>query len=483
MTRKLALILAGVIILSFSACSKKQDIPIDEPVTIVWYVPGDKMPDNDMVMEAASKITMEKIGVKLDVKYIDNAAYTQRMNMNFASKNDDFDLCFTGYNNPYREAAARGAYLALDKYIEKSKLIKQAIPDYAFKTSIHNGKIFALPNMQIMATSCTGLFIQENLAQEYGLNPDDIRCLEDIEPFLEWVKNNHPEVYPFRTGAMGGGLRNSMPNSDSPASHVIVRRNADGSYKVYTQLDPEYSWEEAKLMRKWYKKGYIRSDNASVIDQTSEQAAGKFATWRGVYKPGADAEHNSYHPNNRCIAKQISEPYMTYDAGSTAMTAINAKSTHPDEAFKVMELVNTEPELINLLTYGIEGVHYNLNKDNRVVFVDKPGYKSNGGWKFGSVFNTYLVPGQSDTLWEDTIAFNDSANKSTIMGFTFNAINVRAEIGQVATVTNKYRQGQKGTADLDDWLPLYLSELKEAGIEKVAEEVEKQLNEWVLNKN
>ncbi len=477
MKKVVALVMAAMLALSFTACGEKEAAQTGD-ITINWIVPAEKQTDLQSVLDAANKITMEKVGVKLNLTFIDEAAYTQRMNMYFASGNDEFDICFTGYINPYKDTVNKGAYLELDEYIEDSEIIKEAIPEYARKTSTYKGKIYALPNMQIMATSCAGLFVQEDLAEEYGLNCEDIKHLEDIEPFLAWVKEKHPELYGFRTGGVNGGSKDANPATDGFSGNTRVYKNEDGSFRVTSPLTAEENLSEAKLIRSWFEKGYIRQDVASVMDDSAERAAGKYAAWRGVYKPGADAEHNSNNPNKRCVVMQISDAYMPFDAGSTAMTAINAASKHPDEAFKIIELANSDKEFYNLLAFGIEGKHYKLDSDSKVVKIKDSGYNSGGAWKFGSVFNSLLVSGQVDTLWEDTIAFNDAARKSDIMGFSFDTTPVKNEIAQISTVTGKYKQAVTGAEPLEAWRSNYLAELEEAGVEKVRAELEKQVNEW-----
>ena len=260
MKKLLAVLLAVLMIMSLVACGGEETVTnTDEDITIVWYVPGDKQADVDLVNEAASEISMKEIGVKVKLQFIDTAAFTQRMNMNFASGNSDFDICFTGYINPYKDTVAKGAYVKLDDYIAKSDKIKEAVPDYALKCSTAEGGIYAIPNMQIMATGATGLFVLEDLAKEYGLNTDEIKSLNDIEPFLAWVKEKHPELYPFKTGGTGGGVEGTENfRGDSPTGGATIRQKADGSLYVTTPLDEiEKQLTEAKLIRDWYEKGYI----------------------------------------------------------------------------------------------------------------------------------------------------------------------------------------------------------------------------------
>ena len=481
MKKVLALVLAVMLALSFAACGGEKK-GADGDVTITWYVPGDKQADIASVLEEANKITMEKLGVKLDIQFMDLASFTQRMTMNFASGSDEFDLTFTGYINPYRDAVIKGAYLEISDFVKKSKVIQEQIPEYARECSMVNGELYGLPNMQIMTSGC-GLFIQKDLAEEYGLKVEDIKHLEDIEPFLEWVKNTHPEIYPFRTGRYAGGLEAQKGrNGDVVTKGVTVRAKANGGVEVLSDLDLKDETEEALLMRKWFEKGYIRADVASAGDDTQEHAAGKFAVWRSTYKPGGDIEFNNNNPDNPCVMALISDACLPYNSGYTAMTAINANSKHPEEAFKVFELMHSDKEFYNLICYGIEGKHYNFDEEGRVVYIENSGYKPAACWKFGSVFNSYLLPGQPENIWEETVAFNDSAIKSAVMGFSFDQSKVKTEVAQIATVKSKYKQSETGAEALDAWYPAYLSELEAAGVETVKAEVEKQLNEWMKAK-
>ncbi len=473
MKKLLAGILAVMMLLSITACSKKEVTQTGDTPTITWLIMGEKQDDVASVVEAASKISMEKIGAKLDIQFIDDAAYTQRMNMNFASGSDEFDLCFTGYVNPYKEAALRGAYLELDEYIANSN-ITESVPQYALENARINGKIYGVPNIQILP-NCTGLFINKALADEAKLDVNSIKCLEDIEPFLAWVKENHPEKYPFRTGRYAGGSKNSDTLIGEEVTGCVgVYLDDDGSLVVLTK-EERANHAEDDLMHDWFNKGYIRADVASAGDDTSEFNAGKFAVWRGWYKPGTDAEVAKNTPVNKCYVAKISDAYMTSTAGTGCMTAINANTKNPELAFKMLELMNTDKEFYNTVCYGIEGKHYNLTEDGLVEYIADSGY-SVASWKFGNVFNSIPQVGQSADVWEQTEIMNDTAIKSPIAGFVFDPTPVRTEIAQMATVQGKYTNNFVKPAS--EWRDNYYGDMRKAGIEAVKAEVEKQLREW-----
>ena len=379
-------------------------------------------------------------------------------------------MCFVGYNNPYQSAVKKGGLLELDKYLESSPLKEDPDLKLVLDNAKYDGHIYGIPNVQIM-TGCTGLVFNKKLADEYGLDYDSITCLEDCEPYLEWVKNTHPEIYPFRTGQYGGGW------SFSEFSDSIQGMKIDNdTSKVILEKDNEIKRKEAEKLHEWYEKGYIRKDVASVTDDSSEYNAGKYALSRAAYKPGGETESNLLNPDNQIVLKKVGKAYLSYDAGLGCMTAINKRSTHPDESFKVLELANTDPVLMNMLSYGIEGKHYTL-EDGKVRKISGSGYNM-ASWKFGNVFNAYLLEGQEDDVVEQTRELHNSADQSNIKGFSFITDEVRTEIAQLETVRKKYKNIDNGAEDTAAYYDAYLSEIKQAGEEKLKDEIDKQLAEF-----
>lgn len=451
--------------------SKSTDDEQNLPV-VKWLVAGDSQSDLDTVVAKINEYIEPKIGASLDLQIIDGGSYQEKLQM-LMSSGGDFDLCFIGYNNPYQSGVRKGGFLELDQYLENSPLKNDEDLKDVLDNAKYNGKIYGIPNVQIM-TGCTGLIFNKKLADEYGLDYDSITCLEDCEPYLEWVKTTHPEIYPFRTGLYGGGWSFSKP-ADA-IQGVRVESDSGENVNVVLQKDYEAGRLEAEKLHEWYEKGYIRKDVASVTDDINEYNAGKYALSRGAYKPGGAIENNMINPDNQIVLKRVGDAWMSYDAGLGCMTGISKRSKHPDEAFKLLELVNTDPTLMNLISYGVEGIHYTL-VDGKVRKTENSGYNM-AAWQFGNVFNAYLIEGQEDDNVQQTRELHKSAKQSAIKGFSFDADNVRTEIAQLETVRKKYKNIENGAENPADYYDTYLQELERAGEGTVKAEIEKQLKEW-----
>ena len=93
---------------------------------------------------------------------------------------------------------------------------------------------------------------------------------------------------------------------------------------------------------------------------------------------------------------------------------------------KFLEKMYIDPEVANLLAWGIEGKHYQIiDEENGII--DYPegvdasniGYNLNLGWVFGNQFLDYIWNGDSPTLWEETDEFNKNAQASDAFGFSY----------------------------------------------------------------
>ncbi len=479
MKKIIACVLAAVMLFGMVSCTKGGDdgkIP-----TLVWYVTGPKQADIASVMDAANKILVDKIGAKLDLQFIDDGAYSEKMRM-LMSAGDDFDLCFVGYNNDYHQAAEKGGLYKLDDLLKKNPGMYNALPEYAWDAARKDGSIYAVPNVQIFAMA-TCLAFQKDLVEKYNFDVSKVRKTEDIEPFLAAVKAGEKDIFPFRTN---WGL-NSFSSLDDPNAYedyagLNVVIDEKGNVKAVSDHKDSSLKKNAQILRDWYEKGYIRADVVSVGDNDiTEHKSGKFAVWAESYKPGVEAEQKSMVGEDVVVA-MVSEPYFTTDSALATMIGINKRSKNPEKALKLIELLNTDKEFYNLICYGIEGKHYEKIGDNYVRIIENAGYAPNACWKFGCTFNAYLQEGQAENTWEETQRLNDESRKSELLGFVFDNTNVRTEMAQCTTVRKEYSVMHKGAMPLEEYYDEFCKKLEEAGVEKIRKELQKQIDAFLKSK-
>lgn len=474
MKKLLALITAASLCLTMAGCGgEKNSSKENETTTLTWYVPLSPQEDLPLVMEAAAKITEPLIGAKIDLQCIEASSFTERMNMNMAS-GSNFDITFSGWVNPYLTAVKRGGLMDITELIdEHTTELKGSIPDYAWEAAKVDGKIYAVPNLQIFAPPTSMLMIKE-ITEKYGLDVENLNHVSELEGFLQKVKENEPLLYPYRPHY---GVR---PWTDGIyeliQSDVAIRTDGSSPEVFFLYDTPEYQ-EGLKTLHEWYKKGYIRSDILSMGSDAADLKLGKYVVNQSGWAPGAEVSAKINNGGKDMVLKPIMKPYLTKDKALATMNAIGKSSKNAEKAIKMIELINTNKELYNLISYGIEGTHYKKDAEGKVEVDTQSGYVTNSAWMFGNQFNAYLQVGQDDDVWEQTSKLNDEAIKSPLLGFVLDTDPIKNEISQISAINSEYALNTFIVNGLDNW-DEYMKKLETAGSKKVLAEIQKQVNEY-----
>ena len=475
----LAVVMIGMMLSSLTACSSdgQKNGNSDGP-TLTWYVPKENPTDKQLVMDAVNKITEEKIGARLDIQFVDAGAYDDRMTMLYAS-GQEMDLCFvSNWTNNVLTAVQKGALAEMDELIDQNApQLREVIPQYLFDATKINGKIYGIPNQQVLfRQQCLVIF--NDLAEKYHFDASSVKTLDDLEPYLQTIKENEPSLYPFARTTSSVFINENFESIPPECGARIRVDTPKGEYVKVELIEdtPEYK-EAVKKMNDWYAKGYIRQDINSVLNVDSEVLAGKYAVTDTVYKPGIEAEWKAKTGRESTFIP-IGEAFLPANAGMATMTAISRTSKNKEKAIQMLELVQTDKELFNLIAFGIEGKHYNRIDEQYIEPIAESGYNLNAAWMFGNQFNAYLTVGQEPDVWEKTKQMNDTAIPSPISGFILDTEPIKTELSQISTVRNEYASVDNGTEN-DAMYNEMVSKLEEAGQRKVIEEIQRQLDAYL----
>ncbi|MDY3929855.1 MAG: extracellular solute-binding protein [Clostridia bacterium] len=458
----------------FAACKSEKDGDNGE-LSLIWYNLGTKQSDTELVVDEFNKRVKEKLGFTVDFQLIDLGTYADKMNM-IISSNEEYDLCFTSsWSNDFWKNAKNGAYYPLDELLKETPALYEFIPDFAWEDARVNGEIMAVPNYQAY-TYYEAVAVPKRLAEKYNLDVNSVKTLTDLEPYLQQIKENEPELYPLKPNNFNTFTLKYFQTGAPGVS--IINEDADG--KVYSFYEtPEYK-QRLTLMRDYYKKGYIRPD---VVSADEEESTGvvKYGAWRIQAGPGSAAQLLQQYGEEIIEIPLVDEVFFSGGARAT-MTAIGANSKHPKEALKLIELMNTDKDLYNLIYFGIEGKHYNKITDKTVRIVDDGGYVNGNGFAFGSQFNSYYIEGQPENLWEEADALNRSTKPAFLLGFTLDTDNIKNEISNISATEKEYEYIELGAEDYEKIYEEFISKLYSAGLEKVMDEVQRQINEFIAEK-
>ncbi len=467
--RLLALSLAVLMVLSFVGCGENKTTDNGEIVTLRLLMGFSKQPDTEMVLAEANKIAEKEIGARLQIEWIDGAAYSQQMKMNMAS-GDDYDICFTGYSNKYLDAVSNGGLYDITDLLDETPDLKKAVPQYVWDMATVNGRIYGVPNVQGFAPK-RSITVRQKYIDKYGFDMDKINHAEDLEPYFEVIKQNEPNMYAWTNGSTFW----MYDKYDDITSGIYISADADKeNHKVMHKLDVP-GWVRAQeVQHEWYKKGYIRQDLLSYEYGSTELAKVVFKD--EGWLPGSEIT-TSQKAGEPVYVKPIINTMLTKSLGLSTLLSVGANSKHPEKALKMIELLNTNKEFYNLIINGLEGVHYETLEDGKIRPVENSGYAPNVDWAFGNQFNALIKEGQDDDVWEQTEKMNEEAVKSPLLAFTLDTEPIKTEISQISAINQEYEAELFIVEGLDSpSVAEYKKKLEAAGLQKVMDEVQRQVD-------
>lgn len=460
-----------------------------KPVKLVFVTMGETPKNLQAVNEEASKYLTEKINATLEYRPITWGEYTNKTNLMFAS-GEKFDYMFTASWMHESEQAAKGQILPVDD------LIAQYAPDYLAtvpqdvrEAGFINGKAYGLTGNKEWAAD-KGLVFSKKIADKYGITPDAVKKLSDLTPFLEKIKQGEPGMVPIQARSqdspMVGQISNNMYDILGDGPGGISR--AAGDTKVVNYFEQPDFMEQAKLARDWFLKGYFNKDAASATEITYLAVkAGKAAGYNQSGKPGI-AFQESRQAGMEMVYIPLCKPYMTTGDAASCVLAVPFTATDPARSIMFGNLLHKDKYLVNLLNWGIEGKDYVKVSENVIKYPDgmdssNSTYNLNMNWLMGNQLLDYTWDTDDPNLYTYYKPFNDSAERSKALGFTFDPSNVKNEVAAYNNVVNQYTGAiYTGSVDPEVTIPKFVQALKAAGCDKVIAEKQKQLDAFVASK-
>ena len=527
MKKFLALLLTAMLILSLAACgggnndpapsqpspapsTGSPDAPADvpaaselEPVTLkMWFHGSTVTPEaSAKVLETLNPVLQEKLNVTLEPIWgtwgdFDDSVVTA------LAGGDDVDIYFTCNWSPneYNRYARDGYWVKLDDLLPTCGAeLMSAIPDEIWECAQTNGYdgmgTYAVPGLKDTATQyCWD--VNGTLLAELGYNVDEVCAAgldyysDDFEALLKAAKDAKGDsFYPLlieavvleRMGTTTAIVTGDLGNSNILSYYYDAEHPSKdlGSTVVNKYATPEFQ----KFVERTYylaQKGYIApsSQNEATANdyRTATSLSGDYHINTQSYAFGCELDYSSARKIDvRMVPADA--PYMDATSGQGAMMAISATSKNPERALMFLNLLNTDPEIMTLLNYGVEGYTYNKNSDGSITFIDE-NRANYTPWTNG-MGNVRILPptdAQGLDFWDRFTAYYNSAEKLPMGGFVFDASAYEQEAAAIANVYAEYGFNlMSGAVDPAKALPDFLSKLESAGIDRIISGAQEQL--------
>lgn len=243
---------------------------------------------------------------------------------------------------------------------EYGTLLKKYVASYDLSALFHlgrAGRTYAIPN-NYFYDSYRYIVLNKALFDKYQYDPTTVTGLGDVAEFVRDVVAN---------GDTGTPLYNYAGYSwisyyNFPSMLSLRRANSytyDVVLKVVNNLSVNDYCRTLDLLNELREAGYTWSDSEAVSPESLKNEDFAVALMDG----------------DPMTAKEMGDDYYTVvvnrptlnDDMYAGMYGISDGCEDPRRAMEILTLLSTDKNIVNLLAYGIEGTHYDLNADGMVV--------------------------------------------------------------------------------------------------------------------
>lgn len=498
-----ALVLCGLMVLSlFAGCgtsnqsaassgqaqsagSADQAQPAEvEEVTMAYFSFG-VTDDTPMIEEKVNEITESKIGVHVNLNPIEAGQFMTQQNM-LVSGSSDIDLMVTAYS---AENIESGAFADLtDLLDEYGSGIKEVLGENLAPATYTDGRIYGLPNMHEYAKT-TQIIYNADMAEAAGVDMSQVKTLADMDEVLAKVVEKYPDMStPFLAGQQNTAASSNYQLWDNIGLSRLGVVFYDDPTQVVNLFETDEYRDFVTTLHDFSKKGYLNPD--SIVSANS---------WTGLLESGMTFAVLTY--NHELMAEEytgltglnlgyvpLGESVRTTDCLLTFVWTILATSEKQEAAMKLLNLLYTDAEVENLLCNGIEGVHYVLDDQGLCTYpegVDESNrtYAPQLSWVMPNGWLIHDWEGSIVDYGEKMAAYNESAKTSPLYGFVFDASSVINEVTACNNVLSQYAPSteEDGTLDVDEALAEMNQALKDAGLDAIIAEKQRQVDEFYAN--
>lgn len=459
-----------------------EELPTVKLVSICAVDPTDTV----MVQEAISEITREKIGCNVEIIPVQIGNINTQMSLLLAGGDNMVDVYMAGGWTSLSEVAGNGQAIAIDEYIAPYEdKIKEVIGEEIYNCGKVNGKMYGVPKY-LNFVGKTVYNLRKDIADQYGIENGSSMSFDELTDLFREIKQNYPDValvgscstgfssIPFATPHDGMGDMNNLG--------VVLEKDDD---KVVNYYETEEYAQLIEYFKQWKEIGITMADPLNVVEQPGDYlASGKcLGTFGGHYDAELNAQWASENYGIEMIAVSLGEIGLMESPSMWA--CISASCPNPKEAAGLIALMATDADVENLLCNGIENVHYQILEDGSAAYLEGKDM-TNAGWAMGMSWaqlnSTLAIPFEYPADMNERMrAANDAGVATKAFGIQIDNSNIANEISACSNVVAQYRAAlEVGVPeDMDATYEAFKQALKDAGIDAIVEEKQRQLDEYI----
>jgi putative aldouronate transport system substrate-binding protein len=458
-----------------------------EDCTLKFVFPGDEPSAQQEVTKAVEeKLAKDGLNIKLDFTYIPLSQYWNKVAL-IASSGEDYDIIWTHISNISNLVSKKALAPVNEALYNYGKDILENTPDYVFKQITINGKIYGIPRVMPMAENQSFVQIRGDLRKKYNIQ--EIKNVEDIDKYFQVISRNEPDMKPYFYDPGRFLLREygdvALLGGEFLEAPVYIDPE-DEELKVKNTYQSDFFKNIIIKLREWQAKGYYTYSNYSEIPNPEKAfCEGKIAaTWSVILKqteridlfkastPEGELENVYLHPE---------KPKYMFSAADNILSVLS-NSSHVNESIAFINWVRSNQENYDLFSYGKKDINYKL-EGNAISYdgiAPEHNYMSIN-WAWNDIkyyrFSRYISEDYANTLKN----WDKSSKYSPTLGFVPDLTPIKTEMAQLKAVNQQYLlELYDPKVDWDTTMIKFNKKLKDAGIDNVIKEIQRQFDEFRL---
>jgi putative aldouronate transport system substrate-binding protein len=441
--------------------------------TLIWWFYGSTPSNLQAGLKAISDYTQSKIGVRLDIKVASWADSGQRMRT-IVNSGEYYDIMFidlTDYNN----FVNLGAYTDLTDMLKTdAPALNSYIPPLLWDGVKINGKIYAVPTYK--DSSKTRFYVWDDVyVKKYNIDITKVHSYAELDAVLRKIKDGEgARFYPLllSQGDLWDVLYADDYDSLTAGLPPIGVGVSDKNRKVVSVFEQPEIMDRLGYLHRWYIDGIINPD-APVLKEPPKQRP----LFHAIGWPAAVSVWQVTEGIQKYNVEKVFGPSYSTDSIQGSMNAISANSRYKKEALKLLELVNTDHKLRDMLAFGIEGTNFSYSKPNVIRQLPPVDQWNLARYQQGTFFQMSTIEGEPEDAWNQVRQQNEQASASELLGFVFDNKNVINETANCKSVYENYKNELlTGASDPAVAVPKMMQDLYAAGLQKIIDETQKQVN-------
>lgn len=452
--------------------------------------------DLQTVEDAINEITEAKINTTVHLNIIEMGNYIQQVNL-MMSSNEKLDLMVTLPGGPahFNSMSSQKQLMDItDLLNEYGQDLLKVVPESWLAGTTINGKIYSVTSYGDKATPLN-FACRTDYLEETGIDPATIKTATDLEALFAKVHELHPEITVVGTGSKKILTLPYMIDKDG--NFVKFDGLGDGDNALIGIMDGDGTTIQNNYLREiftdtslrfkdWYEKGWVYKDGASY-DETAEAlvSAGSAFGYFKQFAMDSQATCSATCGQDMTLILLEDDPMLGTGAFRKFSWAVPTTATEPEAAVKFMNLLYTDAEVLNLLTWGVEGVHYQTLEDGSIDFLDGQDASTCGYYLgdetsiFGNGFLAKVRKGQAPDLRSRCEEANLSANVSKFNGFSFNSEGFENQVAGITNTIEEYRPTFANGLYTEAYYNEFIQKLKDNGVEEYLAYIQQQLDDWL----